>query len=228
MSETIKFSDSILRFSKVTKCFTTKEDTIYAVKDITFSLKKGESLALTGPSGSGKTTLLSLAGGLEKPDSGEIYLEENPLHLLSEDQLAALRLLRSGFIFQSFRLLGSLTAIENVEVPSRLMGEKDTFQAAKDLLSTVGLGDRLNHYPSQLSGGEQQRVAIARAFMSKPEILFADEPTGNLDLETSTKVKDLMFGLQREFNASLLVVTHDSELASRADRILSIRGGVLV
>lgn len=224
----MKSTNSILRFSNVTKCFTTKENIIYALKEITFSLNLGESLALTGPSGSGKTTLLRLAAGLEKPDSGEIYLEDRPLHLLSEEELATLRLERSAFIFQSFRLLGSLTAIENVEVPAKLQGKKDTQQDAKVLLSEVGLSDRLNHYPSQLSGGEQQRVAIARAFMTKPAILFADEPTGNLDLETATKIKDLLFSLQREYNTSILIVTHDSELASRADRILSIRGGVLI
>jgi putative ABC transport system ATP-binding protein len=224
----MKHANSILRFSNVTKRYSTTEDTIYALKEISFSLNKGESLALTGPSGSGKTTLLSLAAGLDKSDSGEIYFEDRPLHLLSEEERTALRLARSGFIFQSFRLLGSLTAIENVEVPAKLQGGKVTLQGAKDILSEVGLADRMHHYPSQLSGGEQQRVAIARAFITKPAILFADEPTGNLDLETALKIKDLIFNLQKEYCSSLLIVTHDSELASRADRILSIRGGVLI
>jgi putative ABC transport system ATP-binding protein len=173
--------DSILRFNHVTKSFYSHEKTVFALKEVSFNLGTGESLSVTGSSGSGKSTLLSLAAGLEQPSSGEIFLDSHPLHSLSEEDIARIRISSVGFIFQSFRLLGSLTALENVEVPSKLQGGKNTERYAKELLEEVGLGDRANHYPKQLSGGEQQRVAIARAFMSKPKILFADEPTGNLD-----------------------------------------------
>jgi putative ABC transport system ATP-binding protein len=217
--------DSILRFNHVTKSFYSHEKTVFALKDVGFTLNAGESLSVTGPSGSGKSTLLSLAAGLEQPSSGEIFLDTHPLHTLSEEEIARIRISSVGFIFQSFRLLGSLSALENVEIPSKLQGKKNTALYARKLLEEVGLGDRTDHYPKQLSGGEQQRVAIARAFMSKPKILFADEPTGNLDLETSQIIKGLIFNLQKEYHTSLLIVTHDQDLADRTDRRINIRGG---
>lgn len=219
---------SILSFANVTKSFFSGPELITAVNNISFQLREGESIALTGPSGSGKSTLLGLAAGLEKVDSGTINLLDQNLSLLSENDLADLRSKHIGFIFQSFRLLNSLTALENVEVPSKLLGREHARAEANRLLDEVGLSKRKTHYPSQLSGGEQQRVAIARAFSIKPKILLADEPSGNLDFETAEKIHDLIFSLQKENTSSLLIATHDRDLAARCDKVLSIRGGTLV
>ncbi len=220
-------SDSILVFKDVSKSFVTSEGEVHALKNISFQLERGKSLALTGPSGSGKSTLLNLAAGIDKPSSGLISLEGTPLNEQTEEELARLRSTKIGFIFQSFRLLGSLTAIENVEVPAQLQGMKNSRAQAYELLSQVGLSHRLSHYPNELSGGEQQRVAIARAFISKPTLLLADEPTGNLDYETSEAVKSLIFELQKEYSSSILLVTHDLEFAARTDTSIRIRAGML-
>jgi putative ABC transport system ATP-binding protein len=219
--------NSILVFNQVSKSFPTNEGLVHALKSISFSLEKGKSLALTGPSGSGKSTLLNLAAGLEQPDSGTIALDSIVLAQQTEEALARIRNTRIGFIFQSFRLLGSLTAVENVEVPARLQGIPDSRERALTLLEQVGLSHRVTHYPSELSGGEQQRVAIARAFITRPPLLLADEPTGNLDFDTSETIKKLVFDLQKEHHSSILIVTHDLEFAARADTTINIRAGTL-
>jgi len=185
----------------------------------------GESVAIVGASGSGKTTLLSLLAGLDSPTAGSIMLAGQPLSSLDEDGRAALRAGRVGFVFQSFQLLAGLTALENVMLPAELAGRADAEALARDTLAKVGLAARTGHYPYQLSGGEQQRVAIARAFAAKPEILFADEPTGNLDAATGSRIVDLLFELNRERGATLVLVTHDLTLAARCDRVLRLRAG---
>lgn len=185
----------------------------------------GESVAIVGASGSGKTTLLSLLAGLDSPSAGSIMLAGQPLSSLDEDGRAALRAGRVGFVFQSFQLLAGLTALENVMLPAELAGRADAEALARDTLAKVGLAARTGHYPYQLSGGEQQRVAIARAFAAQPEILFADEPTGNLDAATGSRIVDLLFELNRERGATLVLVTHDLTLAARCDRVLRLRAG---
>ncbi|WP_366943866.1 ABC transporter ATP-binding protein [Nevskia sp.] len=185
----------------------------------------GESVAIVGASGSGKTTLLSLLAGLDSPTAGSIMLAGQPLSSLDEDGRAALRAGRVGFVFQSFQLLAGLTALENVMLPAELAGRADAEALARDTLAKVGLAARTGHYPYQLSGGEQQRVAIARAFAAQPEILFADEPTGNLDAATGSRIVDLLFELNRERGATLVLVTHDLNLAARCDRVLRLRAG---
>lgn len=185
----------------------------------------GESVAIVGASGSGKTTLLSLLAGLDSPTAGSIMLAGQPLSSLDEDGRAALRAGRVGFVFQSFQLLAGLTALENVMLPAELAGRADAEALARDTLAKVGLAARTGHYPYQLSGGEQQRVAIARAFAAQPEILFADEPTGNLDAATGSRIVDLLFELNRERGATLVLVTHDLTLAARCDRVLRLRAG---
>ena len=218
----------MLSFDHLTKIYKSGSRSLTVLDDITFSVRSGEACALVGPSGSGKTTLLGLCAGLDRPTRGNVTLEEVELNKLNEDQLSDLRNQVVGFVFQSFQLIPTLTAQENVMVPLELRGERSVDQQAADLLDRVGLGDRLNHYPLQLSGGEQQRVAIARAFINLPRVLFADEPTGNLDEETSQSVTDLLFDLNRQAGTTLIVGTHDLELAHRTDRILSLRGGKLV
>jgi putative ABC transport system ATP-binding protein len=218
-------SNTILKFNNVSKSFKANNENIEALKNVTFSLERGKSLSLIGPSGSGKSTLLNLAAGLEKSDSGEIFLGDDLLNTKNEEELAYIRRSRIGFIFQSFRLLGSLSALENAEVPARLLGLNNSRARATQLLKTLGLSHRLNHYPSQLSGGEQQRVAIARAFISKPELLLADEPSGNLDYENAKVIKNLIFEMQKENSTSILIVTHDLEFASLADSTLEIKAG---
>lgn len=185
-------------------------------------------MAIVGPSGSGKTTLLGLCAGLDKVTEGQITLDNVLLNALSEDDLAQLRNQSVGFIFQNFQLIPTLTALENVMVPLELRGEKDIQNRSKELLARVGLADRVNHYPNQLSGGEQQRVAIARAFSNQPKILFADEPTGNLDEETSQSIEALLFGLNKEQGTTLVIVTHDNELANKTDKTIKLKGGRLV
>ncbi|HWU67296.1 MAG TPA: ATP-binding cassette domain-containing protein [Stenotrophobium sp.] len=194
---------------------------------IDVQIRSGETVAIIGTSGSGKTTLLSLLAGLDLPSAGEIALDGQRLTGMSEDQRAALRAGRVGFVFQSFQLLGGFTALENVMLPVELAGRGDAEARAREALAQVGLSARLQHYPYQLSGGEQQRVAIARAFAGEPKILFADEPTGNLDTATGARVIELLFGLNRSRRATLVLVTHDAALAARCERVLTLRDGQL-
>jgi len=194
---------------------------------VNMQLLAGESCAVVGPSGSGKTTLLGLCAGLDTPSSGHIILDGEAIHQLSEDQRASMRRKRVGFIFQNFQLIPSLTALENVLIPLELLGQRHCQDQAKALLSKVGLEKRVDHYPLQLSGGEQQRVAIARAFVHKPAILFADEPTGNLDADTSARVVEMMFQLNEEAQTAILMVTHDRDLAKRAHQTWTMDRGEL-
>jgi putative ABC transport system ATP-binding protein len=198
-----------------------------AVRNVSFQVEPGETVAIIGPSGSGKTTLHGLLAGLDRPSTGVVELEGTDLGRLSEDQRARLRRERIGFVFQSFQLIPTLTARENVEVPLELRGTPDA-ERATHLLDRVGLGGRGHHYPAQLSGGEQQRVAIARAFIHSPTLLFADEPTGNLDAATGHRIVELLFGLNREQGTTLILVTHDPELAGRAGRVIRLADGVVV
>lgn len=197
------------------------------LNDITFSLESGGFLAIVGPSGSGKTTLLGLLAGLDRPSSGRVVLEDQDLSALDEDQRARLRAAKVGFVFQSFQLIPTLTARENVQVPLELRGEPAE-ERATELLERVGLGERGHHYPAQLSGGEQQRVALARAFSTRPRVLFADEPTGNLDAKTGATVVDLMKSLNEELGTTLVLVTHDQNLAAMARRIIRLADGSVV
>jgi putative ABC transport system ATP-binding protein len=216
-----------LSVRNLTKTFESGPRRLTVLDDVSFDLDDGATCAVVGPSGSGKTTLLGLAAGLDRPTSGTVALCGEPLEQRDEDDRARVRGKHVGFIFQQFRLIPTLTALENVMVPLELRGERADAEAER-LLGRVGLGDRTGHYPSQLSGGEQQRVALARAFINRPRILFADEPTGNLDAETSATVEDLLFELNAEAGTALVVVTHDPELAARTERILRLKGGRLV
>jgi putative ABC transport system ATP-binding protein len=220
--------ETILQAEKLTKIYKSGSKQLTVLDDVTFEAKQGTSLSIIGPSGSGKTTLLGLCAGLDVPTSGTISLMGFKLNVMSEDDRAYIRNQFVGFVFQNFQLLSTLTALENVMVPLELRGEKQVAPKAIGLLERVGLGDRVNHYPSQLSGGEQQRVAMARAFITSPKILFADEPTGNLDEENATQLTDLLFGLNREEKTTLVLVTHNLELASKTERILRMKGGKLV
>ena len=195
--------------------------------DVSFEVKAGESIAILGASGSGKSTLLGLLAGLDVPSSGSVQFEGQDLFALDEDARAAVRGRLAGFVFQSFQLLPALTALENVMLPLELSGRADARQQAGDILQRVGLGERMQHYPKQLSGGEQQRVAIARAFVTQPRILFADEPTGNLDSATGANIIELLFALNRERGTTLILVTHDAMLAGRCDRRLHLEAGRL-
>lgn len=217
--------DTILKIQNLSKTYQSGGKELTVLRNINFSIESGSTLAIVGPSGSGKTTLLGLCAGLDRSSSGLVELNNIRLDSLSEDQRAQVRNMHVGFIFQNFQLLATLTALENVMVPLELRREKNIKMKALDLLDKVGLADRGHHYPSQLSGGEQQRVSLARAFSNSPKILFADEPTGNLDAETSEKVVKLIFDLNRESNTTLVLVTHDLELASRTQRIIQIKGG---
>jgi putative ABC transport system ATP-binding protein len=196
--------------------------------DVSFSIAAGERVAIVGASGSGKSTLLALMAGLDTPSDGRVLLDGAPLSTLDEDGRAKVRGAKVGFVFQSFQLLPSLTALENVMLPLELRGDADVGGPAKQILDKVGLGERLNHYPRQLSGGEQQRVALARAFVTRPALLFADEPTGNLDTRTGQAIIDLLFGLNADAGTTLVLVTHDEHLAERCDRILRLDAGRLV
>ena len=218
----------ILEARSLGRTYATTSGPLTVLQDVTFALEAGSTAAIVGPSGSGKTTLLGLCAGLDRASCGEIFLEGQPLHELSEDARARLRNERVGFVFQNFQLMPTLTALENVLLPLELRGGKFDRKAGMDLLDRVGLKGRLNHYPVQLSGGEQQRVALARAFIGRPAILFADEPTGNLDAETGAAIEEMLFALNREAGTTLVMVTHDSELAQRAGRVLRMRGGRLV
>lgn len=219
---------TILSVEQLTKSYKSGDRILTVVKEMTFSIAEGSTCSIVGPSGSGKTTLLGLCAGLDRPSSGTVRLNGTQLNLLDEDSLAELRNRHVGFVFQTFQLIPTLTALENVMVPLELRGESQTANRAKDLLRQVGLEDRLHHYPAQLSGGEQQRVALARAFINRPKILFADEPTGNLDAETSQRIVHLLFELNEAFGTTLIVVTHDLDLAGRTQRILKLRGGSVV
>ena len=221
-------SSAILSVEQLTKTYKSGERTLTVVKEISFSITEGSTCSIVGPSGSGKTTLLGLCAGLDRPSSGTVTLNGIELNSLSEDSLADIRNQHVGFVFQTFQLIPTLTALENVMVPLELRGETQTGRRAVDLLRQVGLEDRLHHYPAQLSGGEQQRVALARAFINRPKILFADEPTGNLDAETSERIVRLLFELNEAFGTTLIVVTHDYDLAGRTQRILKFRGGAVV
>ncbi len=214
----------ILNVQQVGKVVKGEEDLII-LQDITFALDAGDSLAIIGSSGSGKSTLLGLLAGLDTPTSGNIILAEQPLNQLTEDQRAAIRAEHVGFIFQSFQLLDTLTALENVMLPLELKGNTQAIKEAQQLLERVGLEKRLRHYPKQLSGGEQQRVAIARAFASHPKILFADEPTGNLDTHTGEHISNLLFELNQEQATTLVLVTHEERLAKRCHRQIQIEAG---
>lgn len=218
---------SILELVNVTKTFLSGDRSLEVLKEASFSAELGESIAIVGPSGSGKTTLLGLCAGLDEPTSGEVLISGESLGRMSEDERADVRNRHVGFVFQNFQLLPTLTALENVQVPLELRGETNCVDEAKRLLDKVGLSDREDHYPVQLSGGEQQRVAIARAFINRPKILFADEPTGNLDSDTSGSIVDLLFGLNRDAGTTLVLVTHDLNLAQKTDRILRIDSGTL-
>jgi putative ABC transport system ATP-binding protein len=218
---------SILRCESLTKTFLSGGREITVLRNITFELEEGGFLAVVGPSGSGKSTLLGLLAGLDRPAGGRVLLDGVDLGTLSEDARAAVRRERVGFVFQSFHLIPTLTARENIQVPLELRGE-DGLSRAEELLARVGLQDRGHHYPAQLSGGEQQRVALARAFCHRPKILFADEPTGNLDAANGTNVIGLMVELNRELGTTLVLVTHDYDLAQRARRILRLSDGAVV
>lgn len=218
----------ILNVSKLRKTYTSGSKDLTVLDDISFSIEAGDTFAIVGPSGSGKTTLLGLCAGLDRSDDGIVSLCGEDLSTLNEDERAFLRNQKVGFIFQDFQLLPTLTALENVSVPLELQGASNAAAVALELLQKVGLGDRYDHYPSQLSGGEQQRVALARAFSTKPEILFADEPTGNLDEETGEKVIKLLFDLNKEAGTTLVIVTHDLDLARLNNHVLRLKGGKIV
>ena len=220
--------ESILNIRNVSKIYQSAGRELTVLDQINFTIKAGSTVAITGPSGSGKTTLLGLCAGLDRASNGTVELKGIALEKLNEDERAAVRNQYVGFIFQNFQLLPTLTALENVMVPLELRGAKNIKAQAMELLEKVGLADRSHHYPIQLSGGEQQRVSLARAFSNQPAILFADEPTGNLDAETSEKVIKLLFDLNKDFGTTLVIVTHDLELAARTSRTIKIKGGVII
>jgi putative ABC transport system ATP-binding protein len=219
---------TILNVQRLTKTYATGGGPLTVLHEVSFSLPAGGTCAIVGPSGSGKTTLLGLCAGLDQPSTGSVALDGREIGGLSEDQRALVRNECVGFVFQNFQLIPTLTARENVLVPLELRGNGVNAGEAADLLQRVGLGDRLDHYPAQLSGGEQQRVALARAFVNRPRILFCDEPTGNLDGDTAHAMADLIFGLNRERGTTLVLVTHDLELARRTQRILRLKSGHVI
>lgn len=218
----------ILNVHNLEKTYTSGSQKLTVLQDISFAIEERETFAIVGPSGSGKTTLLGLCAGLDQPNAGTIELCGTKLDSLNEDERALLRNRNIGFVFQDFQLLPTLTALENVAVPLELQGAKNAAKIGMELLDKVGLANRFHHYPSQLSGGEQQRVAVARAFSNRPSILFADEPTGNLDAETGEKVETLLFDLNKEAGTTLVIVTHDIELAHKTQNILRLKGGKIV
>lgn len=218
----------ILEVYNLTKTYRSGSNELTVLADITFSVAERETISIVGPSGSGKTTLLGLCAGLDHSTKGRVNLCGQLLGALDEDSRAELRSKYVGFIFQDFQLIPTLTALENVTIPLELQGHGEVQNTARELLTRVGLGDRTHHYPSELSGGEQQRVSIARAFSGRPRILFADEPTGNLDDETGSQVEKLLFELNAEAGTTLVIVTHDLELAQKTDRIIRLKGGRVV
>jgi len=217
----------MLKVERLTKTYATATGPLTVLHDVSFALTSGASLAVVGPSGSGKTTLLGLCAGLDRPSQGRVELAGRSLGELSEDERARVRNAHVGFVFQNFQLIPTLTALENVLVPLELAGGRDGEGEARALLERVGLGERTGHYPAQLSGGEQQRVALARAFVNRPGILFCDEPTGNLDADTAHAMVELIFRLNRERGTTLVLVTHDVELARRCQRMIRLRGGAV-
>lgn len=220
--------DTILDVRSVSKSYQSGNKKLTVLHDISFSVEAGSVVAIVGPSGSGKTTLLGLCAGLDRVSSGTIEFNKMRMDDKSEDERAFIRNRYIGFIFQNFQLIPTLTALENVMVPMELQGERHIRAQAVSLLEKVGLADRVHHYPAQLSGGEQQRVSIARAFSTSPKILFADEPTGNLDDETSAKIVSLLYELNREAGTTLIIVTHDAELAGSTQRIIRLKGGHII
>ena len=221
-------AETMIAVSNVSKTVTDSTGTLHILRDIEFALRKGETTAIVGASGSGKSTLLSIIAGLDTPTGGTVHLAGQDLFALDEDQRAALRAAKVGFVFQSFQLLGNLTALENVMLPLELAGRPDARAAASDMLARVGLGERLNRYPKVLSGGEQQRVALARAFVVRPAVLLADEPTGSLDHATGETIMRLMFDLNTELGTTLVLVTHDRGIAARCERRITIDAGRMV
>ena len=221
-------ANDILRVEHLSKVFKSGDHEVNVLSDVSFAIESASTCAIVGPSGSGKTTLIAICAGLERPSEGSVAFDGVAMHSASEEDLARLRNQAVGFIFQNFQLLPSLTALENVMVPAEIRGENHARSRAADLLKQVGLDGRLHHYPVQLSGGEQQRVAIARAFMNTPKILFADEPTGNLDVDTARDIIRLIFDLNATRGTTLLLVTHDRELTQQASRTIRLRGGRLV
>jgi putative ABC transport system ATP-binding protein len=217
----------MIKTTGISKTVTTTQGELQILRPISFDVKAGESIAIVGASGSGKSTLLSLLAGLDQVSEGEIYLDQQALHEMDEEQRAQLRGAKVGFIFQSFMLVQSLTALENIMLPAEIAGHGDAKKRGQDILELVGLGHRGTHYPNQLSGGEQQRVAIARAFITQPKILFADEPTGNLDAANSNKIEQLLFDLNKDSHTTLILVTHDPVLAAKCQRQLHMNGGEL-
>jgi len=228
MPDNIAIEDAVLAAKNVSKQVSSPEGSLTILSNVSFAIDKGDSVAVVGASGAGKSTLLALLAGLDLPTEGEIWLNGVNLTNLDEDGRAAVRAASVGFVFQSFHLVPSLNALENVMLPLELAGFDSPRQKAMDILQQVGLGERWSHYPAQLSGGEKQRVAIARSFATEPAVLFADEPTGNLDSRTGERVIDLMFELNRDSSTTLILVTHDESLAARCDRIISLDGGLLV
>lgn len=220
--------DTILKVDQVTQTYKSGERDLTVLKNISFAINQGERVAIVGPSGSGKTTLLGLCAGLDSPTSGTISLCGEVINNLSENEKAAIRNKNVGFVFQNFQLIPTLTALENVMIPLELLKSSDAYATAKNLLDRVGLKDRMTHYPSQLSGGEQQRVSIARAFCNSPKILFADEPTGNLDDETGSYIEDLIFEMNEEKGTTLVLVTHDLDLAAKTGRTIRLKGGHII
>lgn len=218
----------MIKANAVTKVVDTSEGSLQILRPISFEVKSGESVAIIGASGSGKSTLLGLLAGLDQVTEGEIFLDGEALHSMNEEERAILRGNKVGFIFQSFMLVQSLTALENVMLPAEIAGLDNPKALALDILEQVGLKHRAHHFPNQLSGGEQQRVAIARAFITSPKILFADEPTGNLDAKNSEKIEALLFEMNKEKGTTLVLVTHDNELAEHCDRQLTMNAGELV
>ncbi|MCR9290976.1 ABC transporter ATP-binding protein [Saprospiraceae bacterium] len=218
----------MLEVQNLTKTYNSGNKSLTVLDDVSFKIESGETFAIVGPSGSGKTTLLGLCAGLDRASDGSVSLNGIALESLNEDERAAVRNQHVGFIFQNFQLIPTLTALENVMVPLELRGEKGAEKVAMDLLERVGLGDRFDHYPTQLSGGEQQRVSLARAFSNRPKILFADEPTGNLDAETGEIVEKLIFDLNKEAGTTLILVTHDLDLANKTQKIMRLKGGKVV
>jgi len=228
MPENTAIEDAVLAARNVSKQVSSPEGSLTILSNVSFAIDKGDSVAVVGASGAGKSTLLALLAGLDLPTKGEIWLDGVNLTNLDEDGRAAVRAASVGFVFQSFHLVPSLNALENVMLPLELAGFDSPRQKAMDILQQVGLGERWSHYPAQLSGGEKQRVAIARSFATEPAVLFADEPTGNLDSRTGGHVIDLMFELNRNSSTTLMLVTHDETLAARCDRIIGLDGGLLV
>ncbi len=221
-------SDVMIAVQHVFKSVTDSTGSLNILRDIDFTLNKGETAAIVGASGSGKSTLLSIVAGLDTPTSGTVHIDGVDLFAMDEDQRAALRSQKVGFVFQSFQLLGNLTALENVMLPLELAGRRDARATATHMLQRVGLGERLSSYPKVLSGGEQQRVALARAFVVQPAVLLADEPTGSLDFATGGKIMELMFDLNREQGTTLVLVTHDRSIAQRCERRITIEAGQVV